>query len=176
MDRDELYDFLDIEHGSQFEYFENFADLAEYDGEIENDVIYDLFQEINLKTFAELCDSYFYDTLEHVPGDQIDLYNLLENIKRSLIGLSEAAWGEEHDNALINLADQFNRFRCWYSNEPLAECRNMVSGQTNLVTVRDALTTSRLEKLSTDEFIYDFTRALDYPIEEYIMTFADLVE
>ena len=34
MELEQLYDFLDIEHGGQFEYFENFADLVETPAEI----------------------------------------------------------------------------------------------------------------------------------------------
>ena len=69
MELEQLYDFLDIEHGGQFEYFENFADLVETPAEIEDDVLYELIKEVELKTFAELAESYFYETLESVPGD-----------------------------------------------------------------------------------------------------------
>ena len=48
-----------------------------------------------------------------MPGDQIDAYNLVENIKRVLVGLSEAvSKGEE--NADIKLADELNKFRLWF--------------------------------------------------------------
>ncbi|MGN0732624.1 MAG: hypothetical protein ACI4LC_00435 [Emergencia sp.] len=176
MELEQLYDFLDIEHGGQFEYFENFADLVETSAEIEDDVLYELIKEVELKTFAELAESYFYETLESVPGDQIDFYNLLENIKRTLIGLSETACGEEKDQTLVKLADELNRFRRWFTGDALVECRDVMTGKTEFMTVRDALTASRLEKLTRDEHLFDFSRATDYPIEEYIMTLADLVE
>lgn len=174
MDRDELFALLDIERGSQFEYFENFADFAESDCAISDDAVYALMEEVDMKTFAELCESYFYDLLESVPGDEIDLYNLLENIKRALVGLSEAAARDE-ENALLKLADEFNRFRLWYSQESAVECRNLVTDQVLTVPVRDALTTARLEKLENSEYSYDFSKAQEYELEEYIMTYADLV-
>lgn len=181
MKLEQLYEFLDIEHGGQFEYFENFADLVETPETIDDDTLFALMREVELKTFAELCESYFYETLESVPGDQIDLYNLLENIKRSLIGLSEAADvaktedpNEEKD--MLKLSDELNRFRRWFTGDSVVECRDVMSGKAEFLTVRDALTTSRLEKLNKDEHLYDFSRALDYPIEEYIMTMADLAE
>lgn len=68
MDRDELFTLLDIESGSQFEYFENFADFVESDCAISDDAVYELMREVDMKTFAELCESYFYDALESVPG------------------------------------------------------------------------------------------------------------
>ena len=120
MDKEELFALLDIENGAEFEYFENFADFVEHEGLIDSDAVYELITDVDMKTFAELCESYFYETLENVPGDQIDLYNLLENIKRVLVGLSEVARKGE-DNAQLNLADEFNRFRLWYSSESEVE-------------------------------------------------------
>lgn len=173
MDRDELFEMLDIESGADFQYFENFADLAECDEDIESDVLYDMLEDVDLKTFAEICESFFYETLESVPGDQIDLYNLLENIKRALIGLSEAARKDE-DNALLQLADELNKFRIWYSADLHAECKNVLTEKVTYVPVRDALANARLEKLNGDEYAYDFTAALEYELEEFIMTYADL--
>lgn len=175
MDKEELFALLDIETGAEFEYFENFADFVEHEGIIDSDAVYELITDVDMKTFAELCESYFYETLENVPGDQIDLYNLLENIKRVLVGLSEAARRGE-DNAELNLADEFNRFRVWYSSESEVECRQASSGETSLVPVRDALANARMEKLNGEEYLYDFSGALSYEIEEFMMTFADLSE
>ncbi len=175
MDRDQLFAMLDIESGADFQYFENFADLVECEEEIESDVIYDMLEDVDLKTFTEICESFFYDTLESVPGDQIDVYNLLENIKRALIGLAEAARKDE-DNALLQLADELNKFRNWYSVELHAECKNVMPETVSYMPVRDALANARLEKLNGDEFAYDFTEALQYELEEFIMTYADLVD
>lgn len=173
MDRDELFELLDIDSGADFQYFENFADLVECEEEIESDVIYDILEDVDLKTFAEICESFFYETLESVPGDQIDLYNLIENIKRALIGLAEAARSEE-DNALLQLADELNRFRIWYSVEKFAECKDLSNDKISYLAIRDALVNARLEKLGTDEYAYDFSEGLDYELEEFIMTYADL--
>lgn len=173
MERDELFELLDIESGADFQYFENFADLVECEEEIESDAIYDLLEEADLKTFAEICESFFYETLESVPGDQIDLYNLIENIKRALIGLAEAARGEE-ENTLLQLADELNRFRNWYSVEKFAECKDLSNNRVSYLAIRDALVNARLEKLGTEEYAYDFSEALEYELEEFIMTYADL--
>lgn len=174
MDRDELFELLDIESGADFQYFENFADLVECEEDIESDIIYDMLEDVDMKTFNEICESFFYDTLENVPGDQIDLYNLLENMKRALIGLAEAARKDE-DNALLQLADELNRFRIWYSVELFAECKNLANEKVSYLPVRDALANARMEKLNGDEFAYDFTEALNYELEEFVMSYADLV-
>ena len=175
MDRDELFALLDIETGEDFQYFENFADFVENEGAIDEDAIYELVREIDMKTFAELCESYFYETLENMPGDQIDAYNLVENIKRVLVGLAEAvSKGEE--NADIKLADELNKFRLWFSADSEVECRNVATNEVDYMPVRDALALSRLEKLEGDEYRYDFTDALEYELEEYIMTYGDLAD
>ncbi|SCJ82831.1 Uncharacterised protein [uncultured Eubacterium sp.] len=175
MDREELFALLDIETGEDFQYFENFADFVENEGAIDSDAIYDLITEIDMKTFAELCESYFYETLENVPGDQIDIYSLLENIKRVLVGLSEAVRkGEE--NADLKLTDEWNKFRIWYSADSEVECKNTASDEVHYVPVRDALVISRMEKLDGDEYRYDFAGALDYELEEFIMNYADMAE
>ena len=66
MDRDELFELLDIESGADFQYFENFADLVECEEDIESDIIYDMLEDVDMKTFNEICESFFYDTLENV--------------------------------------------------------------------------------------------------------------
>ena len=175
MDRDELFAMLDIETGQDFQYFENFADFVENEGVIDEDAVYELIKEIDMKTLAELCESYFYEILENMPEDQIDAYNLMETIKRVLVGLSEAVRkGEE--NAELKLADELNKFRLWYSADTEVECINMASSQVDCMPVRDALAFSRLEKLGGNEYRYDFTDALEYELEEFMMTYGDMAD
>ena len=33
---------------------------------------------------------------------------------------------------------------------------------------------SRLEKIDGDRYSYDFSQCIDYPLDEYIMSFADV--
>ena len=174
MDRNELLKYLDIESGAEFQYFEDFANLVEAEAEIESDVIYELLEEVEMESFREIVHNYFEDIMNTIPDSQIDLYNLLENIKRVLEGLSEAVKNEE-ENALLKLADELNRFRNWYSCEYTVDCRDLESDEESEETVRDALVNSRLEKITGDSFTYDFERALKYELEEYIMTYADLI-
>ena len=41
--------------------------------------------------------------------------------------------------------------------------------------VRDALAMARLEKLEGDKYSYDFSAAAAYPLDEYSMSFADMI-
>lgn len=174
MDIEKLLTLLDIEVGEDFQYFENIADLVENDDDIENDVILELIRMIDMKIFAELCESYFYEVSENIPGDHVEVYTLVENIKRVLIGLSEAV-GREEDNAAIRLADELNKFRQWYSIDHQVECKNMSTSEVTFMPVRDALVTVRLERIEPTSYQYDFTKALTYPLEEFMMTYGDLV-
>ena len=52
MNLEELFEQLDITSGSEFEYFENFADFVEHDGAVDSDTVYELLTEVDMKTFA----------------------------------------------------------------------------------------------------------------------------
>lgn len=171
---EELYALLDLETGEDFQYFENLSDLIESNEDIDNDLIYKLLCDVDINTFAELTESYFYDVTESVPGDQIDVYNIIDNVKRVFVGLCEAAKIEE-EKALLSLADEIEKYRNWYHSPEKVEIRNLSNGDVKYVSVCDALTTSRLEKLESTEYAYDFNEVLNYEIEEYIMTYADLI-
>ena len=49
-------------------------------------------------------------------------------------------------------------------------------GETVYMCVRDAITSSRLEKLGGDKFSYDFENALDYELDSYTVAFSDLAQ
>lgn len=173
MTRDEFFNYLDIKDSSEFEYFEDFVNLVECGFDIDNDDICGLLEDMDMKVFRELSESYFNDIKESVPADQIDVYNLLENISRVLSGLSEAA-GAGEEGALPMLAEELNRFRSWYTSDLTVECTNTSTGDTARKTLMDALTDSRLEKLGGDQYSYDFSETLKYELSEFMMSCADL--
>lgn len=173
MEKDELLKYLDIESGREFQYFEDFANLVECESDVESDILYELLSEVEMDVFRELCQNYFEDIMNSIPDSQIDLYNLLENIRRVLEGLAEAV-NRDEENALLKLSDELNRFRNWYSGQYTVNLRDLDTNEITEETVRDALANARLEKLTGVEYNYDFEKALDYELEEFIMTYADL--
>ena len=64
MDYEELLEYLDIEHASQFEYFEAMADLIESEEYIENEAVYKLFDGADKTMIAELLNDYFEQFME----------------------------------------------------------------------------------------------------------------
>ena len=83
MDREELYELLDIDTPADFEYFENLAALLECDEYLEYEDIYALMEGVDKDTFSGLVDNYFDEITDFIPGDMAELYTLLEKIKFS---------------------------------------------------------------------------------------------
>jgi hypothetical protein len=171
MDLNELMEMLEIDEPSEFEYFENLADLIESDETIPEETLFQLFSQTDPKTVAELIHNYFEDMLEAMPESSTDMLILLENIKRSLIGLLQTS---EEESLLRHFVEELFRFKAWFCFESEVGCKSLATGEVKLLPLRDALVLSRLEKLEEDEFQYDFESCLKYEIDEYIMSFADL--
>jgi len=180
MDRDELYEMLDIESGKDFQYFENIADLFESSEDIGGDVLYELLEEVDMDVFAELCESYFDQLEDSIPDGETEFYTLTLNIKRAFIGMASSVSSEEDDDevdqALLQLSEEIGKFRVWYSDSDTVECINDDSGDSQVLPVRDALALSKEEKLGGDTYRFDFTEALDYELSDFVMTFADLAD
>lgn len=171
MDYEELLEYLDLEDGSQFEYFEAMADLLESEEYIDVEAIYGLFQKADITMICELINDYFEDILEGLPDDSGEIYSLLHQIKLSLTGMASGMEGEDD---LRKFTDEFYRFKNWYSHESEVELTPQQGGSPVYQNVRDAITTSRMEKLGGDKYRYDFENALDYPLDDYMISFSDL--
>lgn len=170
----ELLEILDLEEASQFEYFENLSDLVELEEEIELDVICQLFKDVNMETMADLLDTYFGEILESVPGDAMEVYTLLDSVKMALMGMAKNV---EEESDIVRFADEFHRFRTWYSLESQVWVREVGSiAGDQCVVMRDALTMARVEELGGEKYEYTFDEALDFEMDQYTMSFADLIQ
>ena len=74
LDQQGLYKLLDIEKPEDFEYFENIADLLEYEEEIDETALFQLVKDLNKDTLAELLFSYFEEIMDFIPDDALELY------------------------------------------------------------------------------------------------------
>lgn len=171
MDYEKLLESLGIEEAAEFEYFENFADLCENGEPVDEEALYKLFEGADRSALLEMIDNYFNDIMEAVPDDSTDIYMLMETIKMALTGLLEAA---EDETAMVHFCEELNDFRQWYCDGSKVECKSINDGSIQLLCLRDALSLCRIERLEGDKYRYDFTGALDYEIEEYIMSYADM--
>lgn len=169
MDLNELFEIVDIESAEDFKYFDNFAALMECGGYIPAEVMYELFAEVDTDVLSELTDNYFEDIMEGVPEEEAELFTLLDNIKRVLKGYAE---NTDDERSIVLFTDEVSRFRNWYNFDTDVECQSRKDGSTRTVPVREALVLYRIEKLRADEYMYDFSECLDYPLDEYVVSFT----
>ena len=154
MDYYELLKHLDLEEPADFIYFEAMADLVECDEHIEQEAVGALFAGADMPTVADLFGDYFDDIMDGLPEDSGEIYSLLNQIRLCLVGLARNA---EDESDIRRLTDEFCRFRQWYVEDSDAELSPMDGGLPLHQCLR-----------------YDFDYALDYQLDGYTMSFAEL--
>ena len=171
----DLLEYLDLDDPLDFQYFENLADIIECEEEIEDEALETLFAGVDTEILSEVIENYFTELTEKVPQKSVDIYTLIENIGRALKGLAKSL-SDDIEGANVSLfAEELSRFRKWYMFETEVICRNLKTGAEVVVPVAEAISLYRLEALDGDEYDYDFTKAIEYDLEEYVMSFATLV-
>ena len=177
MDFYELLKYLDLDSAADFQYFEAMADLIESEEYIEQEAVYALFEGADETMIPELLEDYFEDILDGLPEDSGEIYSLLHQIKMSLIGLSQnrgKGTESEAESDLRRLVDEFCRFREWFSESSDVELSPESGGASIHQCLRDAITTSRMQRLGGEAYRYSFEDALDYELDSYTMSFAEL--
>lgn len=169
MNLNELFDIIDIESADDFRFFDNFAALMESEEYITNEVLYELFAEIDDNILSELTENYFEDIMEGVPEEESELYTLLDNIRRAMKGYIE---NTEDERGKVLFTDEVAKFRNWYNFDTDVICKNKKDGSMVTVPVREALVLYRIEKLRQEEYSYDFGDCFDYPLDEYVVSFT----
>lgn len=175
MNYEKLLEYLEIEHPSEFEYFENLADLTEADMEIAPEAVYQLFDGADKEVLCSLFETYFEEVLKSVPEEESQVYMLLDSVKTVFMGMCRNL---EEETDLVLLADEFCRFRNWYSMDSsvLVQASEQPGEKEAEVPLRDALSLVRVERLGGEKYEYDFEGALDFEMDQYTMRFADLLQ
>lgn len=177
-DRDAFYALLDIEEPADFVYFENIAALFECEAEIEQGLLCALLAAVDKQTVAELIDNYFEELTGFLPDGETELFTLLTQIQQALRGMLQSGENDlveteaQREDLLVRLAEEIERFRQWYSCEDRVSCMLLGEGEEERISLRDAIASVREEKLLGQRYVYDFSDCLDYPLAEYVMTFA----
>jgi hypothetical protein len=174
MDIDELLRLLEIESCEEFTFFEYYAELVETESDRPFDTLRVFLASADRKTLEELTEGYFEETLSGVPDDQTEFYALLDAIGRNMTHLARIVMDE--DRGIDAYTEEFLRFKQWYTAEAAVHCDNRTGGETRDVTVCEALTLSRLEKLGEADCFFDFNDCMDYPIDAYMYTFDSLAD
>lgn len=171
MDREELYELLDIEGPQDFKYFDNMAALLESDEEIEYHLLSELLENVDREMFTALVEEYFDEITDFIPGSEAELFTILDNEKNALMGMARNL----EENSYANLTDEFDRFRRWYSMESKVYVNEVGELEEMVVPVKEAITLARLEELGEGRYYYDFSECLDYKLDDYIMSFKDMI-
>lgn len=165
MNIDMLMDILEIDKPEDFSFFEHFAELMENEADISYDGFASLIMQLDSKTLTELTEGYFEEILKTVPDDQIDFYTLFSTIGKTLAGLAANVENEEYKRVY---PEELYRFRLWYLFESVVHAENRKVLTVSDVPVFDALILSRLAELGEGDYLFDFSDAMDYPLDEYI--------
>lgn len=171
MNYEELLEYLELEDPSEFKCFETMADLVECDEFIEQEAVFGIFAKADMNVISQLLDEYFEEITDGLPDDSNEVFSLLDQIRLCLTGLAS---NSEDDSDLRMLADEFFRFRTWYAFESQVELIPEEGNSSDTVCIRDAITAARVEKLGGEKYRYSFENALDYEIDSYRMSFAEL--
>jgi hypothetical protein len=171
MGLDELLRLLEIEGCEDFTFFEYYAALVEDEREIPFDTLRELFSAVGGAVLAELTEGYFEETLQGVPGDQIEFYTLLDSIGRNTARLARRA---DAGRGLDIFTEEFLRFKQWYIRDGAVRCENRDSREQSDVSVCEALALSRLEKLGDPDYFFDFDDCMDYPLETVVYPIDEL--
>ena len=174
----EFLTLLDIDDPSEFEFFESMATLMESDEYIREDHIYKLFAGADTETVEEILNDYFTEIQDGVPEASTDFYTFLETVKFALTGLlksSDVNDSDTREDALSRFVEEIYKFREWFNEKEKVLCKDIKTGEEKKLSVRDAIVLSRIENLGGNKHKYDFDSCLDYEINEYIMTYADMM-
>lgn len=175
MKLEKLLELLELEDPSEFAFFENLADLMETDMVIEPEVMYQLLKAVDMEVMGELIEGYFSEIIDALPEDALELYTLLDTVKLAFMGMSRHL---EEERDLVSFADELSRFRNWYSLHSTVWVKGIVEEDKGgkEMSLRDALTLVRMERLGGEKFDYVFDEALDFEMDQYTVSFADLAQ
>lgn len=168
MDMTQLYRIVDVESPDEFKYYDNMSALLESEEYIETEDIAELLFEIDLEILEETMDTFFEEYLTHIPDEESDLYILIEEIKRVMMGRITNLNSED---AAYMLAEEINRFRKWYVLDTNAF--DLKSGYE--VTMMDARYNIASSKFTGEEFKYDYSTAYDYEFDGYDVAVSDMI-
>ena len=171
MDFEELLKALEIDAPSEFVYFEQFAEMAERPDEIAVEAIAALVGDADPIVLTELTESYFEELLKFVPDEESELYTLVQTVSITLRSLAK---GVDDPETAHLYAEEFTKFRNWYLFDGRVQREDLTEGGEIEMTVMEALTSIRLQNLDGGDYRYDFSEALDYPIDEYVVSLATL--
>jgi len=172
MDIDELLALLDIDSSAELVYFEQFTELMELGNEVPYETLLSLIEGMDPDILTEMIEGYFEDVMKFVPDEEDELYTLLQNIATTLTSLSE---NTEEDSVNV-FTEELYKFRSWYVFENSVLIREIADETEREIPIMEALTAYRVQNFTDDDYLFDFSDALGYQLDEYIVSLGSLAE
>src|SRR5665648_791180 len=167
---------FDIEEPEEFKFYENFADLIEYEGEIPYDTLFPLIKKVDMVTLGEFIETYMDDVLEGIPEeDGIDAYTFITSVKMMLLGLAESIATAEEDEERDELpifVEELYKFRNWFTRDSIIHMSKENDKTIISVPLLEAIISYRIEKLNEEHYSYNFDDCVPYEIDEYIVSYS----
>lgn len=168
MDRERLFEKLDIDKPEDFKFYENFEALMEEDEHVEEEHMREIFEAADLEMISDHINSFFESFSSNIPEDETELAIILETFKNNIS--SAASSGKTHDS-LAGLASEIYRFRRWYALEHNA----FNEGSGTDLSVRDARYDILAAKLLGEDINIDFGRAITSGPDSYEVRIKDII-
>ena len=156
MDRENLMQMLEMDEPSDFEYFEQYADLVETKEAIEYDDFYYVISGAEKDTIAEITVNFFEELEKFIPNGSDDIFEIVDNVANNLKLLSNDFDSQEFKKDYIQKLFTFHE---WYTKPGGAK----VDGKECAIV--DAIFEYRAQKLDNTEHSYDFSDSLDYDFD-----------
>ena len=168
MDRERLFEKLDIDEPEDFRFYENFEALMEEDEHIEEEHIREILNAADPELISDHIESFFESFSSSIPEEETELAIILETFRNNI---SSAASSGKGDDLLSGLTSEIYRFRKWYALEHNA--LNEASGKE--LSVRDARYDIIAAKLLGEDISIDFGRAITSGPDAYEVRIKDII-
>ena len=170
MEFEELLEMLEIEDPHELAYFEQYAELVEYEDDISEDTLIQFFLDVEKDNLEELTTNYFEELFHSIPEDATEFYSTVVGISQAFIATAKAL---DNDENRTLYAEMFYKFRNWLIFDADVRCTNISTEEESSVSILQALSLYRSQNLSDEEYTYDFDDVLEYPIDEYIIPLSN---
>ena len=168
MDRERLFEKLDIDSPEEFQYYESFDALMEDEEHIEEELIREVIAGADIELIAEHIGSFFDAFASNIPDDETELSIIVDTFRNNI---SAAARSEFTDEDLSQFASEIYKFRKWYAIDHNA----FDEIKREEISVRDARYEIAAAKLLGDKVAIDFGRALTSGPDAYAVRLRDIV-
>ena len=168
MDRERLFEKLDIESPEDFQYYESFDALMEDEEHIEEELIREVLSALEQELLVDHIGNFFDSFVSIIPDEETELSIIVDTFRNNISGVAMSGLTDEDLN---QLSSEIYSFRKWYAIDHNA--KDEIKDEE--ISVRDARYEIAAAKLLGEEASIDFGKALLCGPEAYAVRLRDIV-